>query len=684
MTCKRFVFASAVARTQSVTLLSPTAITPSEAYHAFASALDVMGYTVVPRGKLLRIIPANQASQTSLPTLLHKDRAKLPKGAMVVTQLLRVGREHVAALQGTLGQLVGRSGKILAFHATGTLIITDGADNVRRLVRIAEALRPSSASEKMWIVRPKHADASELRRLLEELQPPAPSRARASATRSTPHTKTKVRGSRRRAAPRVQRAAAPALSPAQGSAEMRFVVDERTNALVLIGDDPSYKRCLRLIRLLDVKPGGAIARPWVYALEYGDAEALAGALSGVVGAASGTSAKGGRKAAQAVSIFEGRVQVQAEKTNNVLLIFASARDFLHVREMIRQLDKPRRQVFVEAYVLELSLDGDHALGVAFHGAEQNSSETTFLGGVGHAEGNSMGLSSDSLVGLALGVMGPMIEGADLGLGEGKVPSFGVILQALAKTTDLDVLSAPHLLTTDNEEAEIFVGDTIPVKSGVSGMPITGASDSIPFVNVSREKVGLKLKLTPSIGKGDVVRIKLDQEASSVKEDVGQLGVATGQRTLKTVISVPDGQTVVIGGLVREEEQKSVQKVPLLGDIPILGALFRRTSTTRRKTNLLLVLTPHVIRDHSDLQCIYRRKLEERQAFIRRHWAKKGRLPLHAVDFARGRGLLSEINRVALEAEREGAEAAPAMVKRAPLEGVALDQSGASVVGGLQQ
>ncbi len=348
---------------------------------------------------------------------------------------------------------------------------------------------------------------------------------------------------------------------------------------------------------------------------------------------------------------------------------ATAKDYLNLRVVIKKLDIPRRQVFVEASILEISMDRTRKVGFAYHGggvAGEGDSESLIFGGVEHSNWNSLLINPLSMMGLAVGVRGSEIEGSGTLLGVGAdIPAFGVMFQALQNNSDVNILSSPHILTTDNEEAEITVGQNLPFQgammgggfgqaaAGAAGGAASSLASFLPGVSVQRQDVALKMKITPHVNESNMVRLELEQEVSDIiSQNFNGMGPATSKRKAKTVVVVRDQQTVVIGGLMSNRVRNSVSKVPILGDIPILGYLFKYKKKTTEKTNLLIVLTPYIIRDQSDLRRILKKKLEERREFIERYTSFKHTEVSSDVDFRHKRGLLAEINRVAVAAEDE--------------------------------
>jgi general secretion pathway protein D len=388
--------------------------------------------------------------------------------------------------------------------------------------------------------------------------------------------------------------------------------------------------------------------------------------------ASGGSSSGGQR----TGLFEGDVRISSDKPTNSLVILASGRDYITVRDLIKQLDLPRMQVFVEATILEISIDKTRKLGVAWHGGttlQTGSDQSLLFGGSEPSQDvNSILFSPAALSGLAAGLRGPAIPGADkiLGLPPGtSVPSFGVFVQALQNNGDVNVVSMPHVLTTDNEKATIQVGQNLPFPGSLGGFPTagvpgaTGATGSLPGAtfgfgtSVQRQDVALKLEITPHVNDSDFVRLEIDNELSDVANpNFNGLGPATSKRTVKSVVTIRDQQSIVLGGLIKDSVSQTVNKVPLLGDIPILGYLFKSTQKTITKQNLLIILTPYIIKDPGDLRRIFERKLRERREFMERYSAFRDEKDYEAeVDYRRKRGLLEEVNLTAKEAEEEAQE-----------------------------
>jgi general secretion pathway protein D len=307
---------------------------------------------------------------------------------------------------------------------------------------------------------------------------------------------------------------------------------------------------------------------------------------------------------------ERKVTITPDKATNSLVITAIPEDYQMLVEVIKQLDIPRRQVYVEAAVVEISLEKTRDLGVEFRSTSEfeNDSKQGF-GGTSFGLINQAARDPFGLSGLAIGI----IEGT-VTFGGQTFLNIGALIQAIQRTTDVNVLSTPHLLTTDNQEAEIVVASNIPFVTSTSQTTVS------TLTSVERKDVGIILRFTPQVSEGDKVTLKLFEEISAVQPtavvgiDPRQVGPSTSKRTAKTTVVVDSKQTVVIGGLFRDDADSTVQQVPCIGEIPLLGKLFGRTENRTQKTNLVIFLTPHIVRTAEDLKRIKEQVGEHHQEF----------------------------------------------------------------------
>ncbi|MFZ5891838.1 MAG: type II secretion system secretin GspD [Myxococcota bacterium] len=604
LTGKRFVYGAKL-RSVQATVVTPEPVTLDEAYRAFLSILEANGMTVVPQGAFFKIIDTANAAST--PTPLIARGANVPDAERYLTRLHRLTHVQPAQVLPILSKFKSKDGDISSYDPGRLLIITDTGSQVRRLLRLIQEIDVAGETQRLWI-EPIHSSSAEAfaKRLNEALD-------LGSAANATPE--------------------APVLRP---HGIVRILGDESGGQLIIVATEAGYRHALALIKRLDVEHTEE-ARVHVLPLQHGSAEELQKTLSALIAAPAPPTASAGHSST--APVFEGEVRVTADKSVNSLLISASGRDYATLRLVISELDRARRQVFIEAVVMDLAVSDQTSLGAAFHAAgtaSSGSGDSLLVGGFRSATSIAFPSTSDAslLQGLAAGVRGPGVAGTESLTGTGlSIPAFGVVIDAIASSGRSNVLATPHIIATDNVAAEISVGDNIPLQQNVGASALsalTGNSNTAnnlgllnslsTGVSPQRQDVGTKVKVTPHINESNQVRLEIAQESSSAGAAVGALGVVPIQkRTATTTVVAEDQQTIVIGGLVRDEYVTSREKIPVLGDIPLLGTLFSHTTTTRRKSNLLLILTPHVIREQADLRRIFERKMRERQEFLDRHF-----------------------------------------------------------------
>jgi len=667
LTGRRFIL-GAKARSIKATVFSPEPVTAGEAYRAFLSVLQSNGMTVVPAGRYWVVTESAGAAQEAVP--VYRDGESTPAEARMVTRIHRlrhVGAEEIANL---LNRFKSRDGDVTPYPPTNTVILTDFGTNVQRLLLILQELDVAGTGERIWVEPVHYADAEELAQKIQEV------------FEATGIAASAQQGGRRGPQEEVK------LPPPGGGREAggtetvvtrltKVLAEPRTNTLIIVATEPAYLQVLELVRRLDVPVSGE-GEIHVHPLQHADAEELAGVLNSLVtGSGMSSTRRGGRTggpAAQAQpaqgEAFAGQVRIQADTATNSLVIVSSPRDYAALRQVIGQLDIPRRQVFVEAVIMEVSLERLRNLGISFHGGDMvdTAGEQSLAYG-GFYPLSTIAVDTNALQGLAVGMRGWELEGSDQTLLPGvSIPAFGVLLSALQTDNDVNVLSTPNILATDNVAAEIMVGGNIPVQQGGYGIGAlaslagqtaaanTGALSSLlgglnPYVSVGYQKVGITLKITPQINESDQVRLEIELEVSEVTGE-SSLGPIIGQKTAKTTSVVRDQQTVVIGGLMTDSEVETTEKVPFLGDIPVLGWFFRHTRTRTTKRNLLIFLTPYIIRDPSDFRRIFNRKMEERREFVEQISALREREWRPDIDYSRSNGLFEEINRTIRDLEGE--------------------------------
>jgi general secretion pathway protein D len=677
MTGRRFILPTKL-RAIKATVFAPTKVTVAEAYQAFLSVLEVNGFTVVPSGRYLKIVETTNIEQQTIP--LYEDGSPTPASDRYITRIHHLENVSAEDVTNLLGRFKSASGNITSYGPTNMLIITDTGAQIRRMLRLVAAIDLPRSGTQTWIEPIHYANAAELASRLLEIFPADT----AAGAPSTPNPRTAPRAGN-------QNDAALVGSVTAESTIRNIIADERTNSLIIISTERAYLRILEMIRQLDVALEGE-GRIHVHYVQHGAATDIAGALTSLVGASSTRPPAGGargqaqRPAATPVAtgtLFEGAIAVTAYEPANALVITSSLHDYTALRKVIERLDAPRKQVFIEAVVMELGIERSSELGFSFHGGAGNFPTDGSLSLFGFNAPSSIDITQNNLTGLALGVRGPTIENSQQLVGF-SVPGFGVVVTALAQSGDADVLSTPHIIAIDNTEAEISVGENIPLQTnGVAPGTFAGAGSLGALAqasaggqdlgslaglagglgSVARQDVGTTIRVTPHINANNEVRLEIEEEISEQGATSGTLGVVSiNRRTARTEVMVRDQQTIVIGGLMRDAIQNKEDKVPVLGDIPILGALFRKTSKNKRKTNLLLILTPYIIRDPGDLREIFERKMQERQQMIDRYFVfGEDKFEPH-IDYSRTRGLVAEIVN-----EIDGVEEEILLAKAAELE-----------------
>jgi len=525
-----------------VTIISHQPLTRDEVYQTFLSILEVHGFAAVPGDGVVKIVPDSTAKQSSIRTA---SIGAPGRGDELVTRVVTVDYVNAMQLVPILRPLIPQQGHMAAFPSSNVLIVSDRADNIARIIQLIKRIdRPSN--DDVEVIRLQHASAGEMVRVLGALK------------------KSNGVGKQATKAP-------------------MLVADERTNSILLGGDKGERLRLRALIAHLDEPTGGGGSTQVVY-LKYADAASLVPVLtnvSGSVGKAAGKSKSAGRGVSG--------VNIQADENTNALVITAQPDVMRSLKSVIRQLDIRRAQVLVEAIIAEVSSTKSSELGVQFGTFDtSNGILTSEFPGTG-----------PNILSLALGTapITTLGGGLNLGLGDGRGGNrFGVLLRAIASDDDSNLLSTPNLVMLDNEEAEIIVGQNVPF---VTGSQQTTGGLANPFQTIQRQDVGLTLRVKPQINEGNSIRLEITQETSSVVPDnssVTSADIITNKRSIKTTVMVDDGEIIVLGGLISEDLTEGVSKVPVLGDIPILGNLFRSRTTRKLKTNLMVFLHPVILKD----------------------------------------------------------------------------------------
>ena len=572
-------------------------------YQFFLNVLQVYDFAVVemPNG-VLKIVRSKDAKTSNIPVV----EGSLKDGDEMITRVVPVYNVPVRELAPILRQLNDQAGggNVVSHDPSNVMMLTGRAAVVNRLVEIIERV-DRAGDEEVEIVKLKYASASEMVRIIDSI----------NKSQGKANTGAK--------------------------SDPRVVADDRTNSVIVSGDIKARQRLINLIQRMDqeLETNGNTR---VIFLNYAKAEDLVKVLQGVSASIQAEEQASG--APRRSSSSNRDVSIDSHEDSNALVITAEPDMMRSLEEVIRQLDVRRAQVQVEAIIVEV-FEGDGAtlgvqwvseegggtqfnngvipvgsLGVALRQAEDRTVDESYVTEEGNVvqrertvEGNLTPLAN--LLGSANGLIAGVIK-----------DGWGAVVQAVSTDTNSNVLATPHLTTMDNEEAFFIVGQEVPIITGTS----TGDNNSNPFQTVERQEVGIKLKVTPQINEGDAVQLLIEQEVSSVS-GATSVDISINKREIKTTVIVDDGGTIVLGGLIDEDVQESVSKVPLLGDIPILGHLFKSTSSNKRKRNLMVFIRPTIVRDGVTMNEISHRKYN----YIRAQQLKRQQEGVSLMPFTEG-------------------------------------------------
>jgi len=532
-----------------ITVLSEHSMDEDEIYQTFLSVLAVHGFAVVETEGVLKVIQENKAKSDSTPVLV--DDMGEYRGDDLVTTVVKVNNIDVSQVQPILRGLVSQQGHIQVYKPSNVIILVDRAANISRLRKIIEQVDKKS-NEAIKVIQLQHASAKEVVRIIQSLE----------------------KGS---------------TSKGAGGSSIKVVADERTNSVLLSADDASQLRILDLIEKLDQSTGSS-GNTKVINLHYAKATDLVNVLKGVSKSIQEEENKGKSTGGRG----NNEISIEAHEETNSLVITAEKDVMRSLETVIRQLDIRRAQVLVEAIIVEMSETRAKELGFDWlFGHSDKGAISMNTGGRFTALGANASQSGGDNVSAVLQTLGSM-SGFASGVGRWDPNgfSFATLVNALKTDDDANVLSTPHITTLDNEEASLIVGQEVPIVTGSA----LGNNNSNPFNTFDRKEVGIKLKITPQINEGDAVRLSIEQEVSSVAPDSQSDQIKTNKREIKTTVLVDDGATIVLGGLIDDTATNGASKVPLLGDIPLVGALFQSEREQRVKQNLMVFIRPTIIRD----------------------------------------------------------------------------------------
>ena len=549
-----------------ISITAPTPITIGDAWKAFLTALNVNGYSLVKSGAFYKIVNTRDIRYT--PTRIYTG-SYTPSTENYAMRILPLKFITASEVTRSFRPFMSRYGRILDIRQTNTIIIQDTGDNINRLVRLIQFVDVPGHEETLQIIQVTNTSAQEIAKLLDKILDNK-KKARTSSTKRA--NKSEIIS--------------------------KIIAEPRTNSIIAMANAHGAKKLVALINQLDVKVvSQSSGKIHVYYLNYGDSETLAKTLSSLVSSGTPTKTKSRFRASESSddSLFTAQVKITADKDNNALVVVASPTDYLTIKDVIKKLDIPKDQVYLEGLIMETNLNKTNAFGVSIVGAY----------GDGAIEMAGSNANSSALAGL-LGGNFTSLGGFFAGVGEGKaterniggqtinINPLNALITAVAANGNANVLATPQLLALDNTEAVFEVGETVPISEQTNS-----ASGSSTFAT-KEQKIALTLKFTPQINKVTrFIKLKIDQQIEDfsqreLPQSLQDKGVATTTRKAVTTVVVRDRDTVAMGGLMRDKTVESESKVPLLGDIPILGWLFKNKSKTVEKVNLLFFLTPKIM------------------------------------------------------------------------------------------
>lgn len=575
-----------------ITIIAPKALSEREAFDLFVSVMELKGFAIINVGSAYRVTPASMVKQA--PVKVSRGKARLTRvNEMYMARLIPLEYLSPRELMPVLTPMVSRQGYISAFGSSNSILVLDTGRNIDKVLKVVGYLDVKSTANPSELIVLKYAMAKDMVEMLKKYEA-------GGATAGQPM--------------------------GQVTAKKVPIAAKRLNAIIIFGNSAERKRLRELITLLDVKQSEAASRINVYYLENANAEELAKTLEMVVETApkrdSGTALA--KKPVRATSSFTDPIVITPDVDTNSLIIMAQPDDYNALVKVIEKLDRRPLQVYVEAMIVEVSVDKAKDLGTKWRIAAQQNGKPITIGGFGTVDSNTMsniatGLSGFSIGGLAnffnFSVTQPDGSSATI-----STPGFSVLFSLSEFKDVVNVLSTPQILTSNNQEAEIVVGDNVPFLSSIER---SSSTTNQPLIqSIERKDVGVTLRIKPQISKGDFIKLDIYQEISSVTPTSQTAGVSasdiiTSKRSAKTTVVVKDKQTIVIGGLMQNKIVKNETRVPFLSKIPLIGWLFRSTSERKEKTNLLVYLTPTIVRDFEGLNKLRIQKDKEFRGSVNR-------------------------------------------------------------------
>jgi general secretion pathway protein D len=608
-----------------ISVIAPSRITVAEAYKAFLSALAINGLAVVPGDGFYKIKQARAAQRDRIETY---GGAYYPTSDQMITRIVKLKYISADEINKQLRIITSNQGEVMAYAPTNSLIISDYGSNIDRVMKILAQLDVQGFEEKMEVVHIKYARAKDMAELIEQI---------------IGKGDKKGSGTFPGGAPMFRRPGSESGTGSTGAEVFNVVVaDERTNSLIVVGNKAGIEKIRRLVNRLDFRlhldeQGGV----FVYYVRNHEAEQIAATLNNIAseakkaldqssqrGPAAMPQTANGQVGPPSTAIFGGDVKIAADKLTNSLIVTAGAQDYEVIKRIIAKLDVPRDQVYIKAYIMEMNVSKTNSWSIDYYKfAGSGAARTGFRGSTNFADlidpsndkGGVIGFGGGGNVTINNLSSGSTTPGTPSAGTSYAVQSIDGLVKLIAATTESNVISTPQLMAINNEEAMIEVGEKVPVANNqqTNGNTITS--------NVERQNVTTKLTITPHLSPDDDrVKMKVKQEVAGVSQrkveasELAKNAISTTTRNISTQLVVDNGDTAVLGGLMSDTENVEETKIPLLGDIPILGWLFKSRTSGTVKTNLMVFITPKIVRNPRDSEDILNSKIDERIEFIQRN------------------------------------------------------------------
>lgn len=595
-----------------ITIIAPSKLTVAEAYKAFLSALAINGFTVVPSGSFLKVKSARNAQRDSIETY---SGAYYPNSDQMITRIIHLKHISAAQVNRDLRILPSKDGEMSVYEPTNSIILSDYGSNIDRVMKIISQLDVPGFEEQLEVIPIKYAKAKDLAELVDKIVNKDNKSGSTAAGRPGTFTAGVPRFSRSTGA-----------SSQQGASFFMAIPDDRTNSIIVVGNKSGILRIKKLISQLDFKiraedSGGV----YVYYVKNGEAEKIAATLQGVTKEATPKPQTGGSllspigaggqmQAPQ--EIFGGDVKITADKATNSLVITASKQDYEVVLNILSKIDIARDQVFVEAIIMEMSASDGNNWGVGYYKYGSGGyGKVGFNGGVNINDFLNPVSGQGAVISFSQGETVTVTDPSSNKTFQ--IPSLIGLINFVKSVKKANILSTPQLMTLDNQEGEIEVGDKV-----VTGVTSQTGANNITVNSPIFEDATIKLKIKPFISPtSDSLRMEIQQTVKQISTASTPTALQSttqplATRSIKTMINLRNGDTAILGGLIKEQDTETVTKVPLLGDIPIIGWLFKSRLQQKDKVNMVVFLTPKIVRNSTDSGKIVSKKLDERLEFVK--------------------------------------------------------------------